>query len=286
MPPGRKRSTRSCRSLGDRYIAYLNEHPDDVQNLVQGQAVGMASEIRDQVRTLTVTGDTVLEALARAVPPHAAASNCRPQSAALLAQRLDAGGRCGVNERNLEGQYAGFLTRAAGFLLDYLVVTALILGTGLLITLILRAFGIDVVTSCRTGGTAAEKVALLLCTGGRVILLVTALLTPPLYYTLLWALVGQTIGQRVMGVTVVRLDGRRIGVKRSFLRWLGYFVCILSAGIGFLWVLIDDRRMGWHDKLAGTTVLYSWKAVQNERFLDRVGRRGRKRAEPAASGEV
>jgi hypothetical protein len=55
------------RQVGDRYIAYLNEHPDDVQNLVQGQAAGMATEVRDDVRTLTVTGDTFLETLARSL---------------------------------------------------------------------------------------------------------------------------------------------------------------------------------------------------------------------------
>jgi hypothetical protein len=53
------------REVGDRYIVYLNEHPDDVQNLVQGQAAGMATEVRDDVRTLTVTGDTFLETLVR-----------------------------------------------------------------------------------------------------------------------------------------------------------------------------------------------------------------------------
>jgi hypothetical protein len=53
------------RALGDRYIAYLNEHPDDVQNLVQGQAVSMAGEVRDSVRSITVTGDSFLEILAR-----------------------------------------------------------------------------------------------------------------------------------------------------------------------------------------------------------------------------
>ncbi len=53
--------------VGDRYIAYLNEHPEDVQNLVQGQAAGMATEVRDDVRTLTVTGDTFLETLARSL---------------------------------------------------------------------------------------------------------------------------------------------------------------------------------------------------------------------------
>jgi len=47
--------------------SYLNEHPDDVQNLVQGQAIGMATEVRDDVRTVTVTGDTFLETLVRAL---------------------------------------------------------------------------------------------------------------------------------------------------------------------------------------------------------------------------
>jgi uncharacterized RDD family membrane protein YckC len=25
-----------------------------------------------------------------------------------------------------------------------------------------------------------------------------------------------------------------------------------------LWILFDNRRQGWHDKLAGTIVVYSW----------------------------
>jgi hypothetical protein len=54
-------------AVGDRYIAYLNEHPDDVQNLVQGQAAGMAADVRDDVRTITVTGDTFLETLVRSL---------------------------------------------------------------------------------------------------------------------------------------------------------------------------------------------------------------------------
>lgn len=55
------------REVGDRYIAYLNEHPGDVRNLVQGQAVDMATEMRNSVRTITVTGDTALEMLVRSL---------------------------------------------------------------------------------------------------------------------------------------------------------------------------------------------------------------------------
>jgi hypothetical protein len=55
------------RQVGDRYVAYLNEHPDEVQNLVQGQAVGMATDMRDSLQAMTVTGDTFLEKVARGV---------------------------------------------------------------------------------------------------------------------------------------------------------------------------------------------------------------------------
>jgi uncharacterized RDD family membrane protein YckC len=77
----------------------------------------------------------------------------------------------------------------------------------------------------------------------------------------------------------VRLNGRRVGFISSLGRWIGYQVCIFTLGIGFLWVLVDNRRMGWHDKLARTCVIYAWKAEQNERFIDRVNRRfGRHKA--------
>ena len=51
---------------------------------------------------------------------------------------------------------------------------------------------------------------------------------------------------------------------------------------GYLWVLVDNRRQGFHDKLAGTFVIYSWpedpKHTQMlrqraQRFRDRRGSR-------------
>jgi hypothetical protein len=76
------------RALGDRYIAYLNENPDDVQNLVQGQAVTMAGEIRDSVRSIAVTGDSFLEILARGLLRRAP----RDDANAAYARRRDARG--------------------------------------------------------------------------------------------------------------------------------------------------------------------------------------------------
>jgi uncharacterized RDD family membrane protein YckC len=39
------------------------------------------------------------------------------------------------------------------------------------------------------------------------------------------------------------------------LRYIGYFLSALPLYLGFLWALWDRRHQGFHDKLAGTTVV-------------------------------
>ncbi|MBI3898252.1 MAG: RDD family protein [Gammaproteobacteria bacterium] len=38
-------------------------------------------------------------------------------------------------------------------------------------------------------------------------------------------------------------------------RYLGYYVSTIPLFLGILWVGIDPRKQGWHDKLAGTVVI-------------------------------
>jgi uncharacterized RDD family membrane protein YckC len=185
-----------------------------------------------------------------------------------------------MTERKLVGQYAGFLSRAVGLLLDYVIIIAVVIGAGLLMDLLFGAFSIKLDTCSKV--TANASLSTLACLGGRLTLAFFAAVFGPLYYIFFWMLTGQTIGQRVMGVRVVELNGRRLGFWRSLIRWIGYQICIITLGLGFLWVLIDNRRMGWHDKLARTCVIYAWPAVQNERFVAKVNRRfGRRKATSA-----
>ena len=39
-------------------------------------------------------------------------------------------------------------------------------------------------------------------------------------------------------------------------RYFGYYVSILALFFGFIWIGFDKRKQGWHDKLAGTVVIY------------------------------
>lgn len=67
---------------------------------------------------------------------------------------------------------------------------------------------------------------------------------------------GQSLGQRLIGIRVVREDGTLLTYKTAVLRHLiGYPLTILVAGLGIFWMLFDARQQGWHDKLAGTLVV-------------------------------
>ena len=75
------------------------------------------------------------------------------------------------------------------------------------------------------------------------------------YFIGMWAWRGQTLGQMVVNVKVVGADGRQCDLRAAVIRYLGYLVCFLTLGIGFLIVAFDRRKQGLHDKLAETYVI-------------------------------
>ncbi len=68
---------------------------------------------------------------------------------------------------------------------------------------------------------------------------------------------GETPGDMLMGLRIVRTDGKRMNLRRALLRYVGCLLAALPLFLGFLWILVDERRQGWHDKIAGTYVLYT-----------------------------
>ena len=67
---------------------------------------------------------------------------------------------------------------------------------------------------------------------------------------------GQTLGMKAVKIKLCGTDGiYPIGYARGFLRWIGMIISGLVIGLGFLWILIDENKQGWHDKIAGTYVV-------------------------------
>ena len=82
-----------------------------------------------------------------------------------------------------------------------------------------------------------------------------------LYGAIMWQLRGSTVGGIVCGLKVVRLDDRPIDWGTAIVRALSCFLSLFVLGFGFIWVVFDDQRQAWHDKIAGTTVVRVPKGV-------------------------
>jgi uncharacterized RDD family membrane protein YckC len=153
------------------------------------------------------------------------------------------------------GQYAGFTTRLIAYVVDQLIRSGILGMLAVGIRLITDAIGFDLAA---LKGTAALVVAgILLGISVSVVLL---------YDVGFWMLAGQTPGKRLMGVRIVRTDGRRLTLWNCLRRVVGYLISRILY-LGYLWVLVDSKRQAWHDHLAGTYVVYAWPEVEQRPWV-------------------
>jgi uncharacterized RDD family membrane protein YckC len=80
---------------------------------------------------------------------------------------------------------------------------------------------------------------------------------PIFYYVYLHGAYGQTFGKMAMRIKVINEDGSPLDYRRAFIRWLGYFICVFTLYIGYVWVAFDRRKQGLHDRVCGTLVVRS-----------------------------
>jgi len=176
------------------------------------------------------------------------------------------------NSRTMMGQYAGLVTRGTALILDIIIVSLAVIIINWVISLpIVYFLNIDL-SSCGDEPVDFRNLAFIFCNGVNILWFLVTVLTPPIYFAVLMSIAGQTVGKYLMGVRVVRMDGQRMTIALSFLRWLGYFISAFLLGFGFWIVTVDRQRRALHDRLVGTCVIYSWRARQNEFLVDRVYR--------------
>src|SRR6185369_12343239 len=93
--------------------------------------------------------------------------------------------------------------------------------------------------------TAASKRSVIGSTGDLVIVVGLTLLLFVLNFVVLAGIGGQTAGMRILGIYIVRVDGRPFTMKQAALRHLvGYPLSTISVFLGFLWMLWDPRQQG------------------------------------------
>jgi uncharacterized RDD family membrane protein YckC len=137
--------------------------------------------------------------------------------------------------------YAGVVTRGVALVIDVLIVDAIALVVSAVLGLVLSTL-IPGEQSLDLPTVLASAAAWTIFVGG--------------YFAGFWALVGHTPGMRLLGLELVTATGERVRLARACARVAGMVLAAIPFGAGFLLSLVDDRRQGLQDKVAGTVVLY------------------------------
>jgi uncharacterized RDD family membrane protein YckC len=159
-----------------------------------------------------------------------------------------------VARMSLQGRYAGFASRFTAFALDEGTITAVFA-----VALAAISWAASVVTGTTIHWDRSNLWVSLAFVGWQF-----------LYFAYSWGASGKTFGMAVFGVRVVQPDGTDASWRQAIVRTLALPLSFLLFGLGFLGILVGDRRRALHDVIAGTAVVYSWDArAARLRFLSR-----------------
>jgi uncharacterized RDD family membrane protein YckC len=165
-------------------------------------------------------------------------------SARVMAERgaeasLRPGPRAAVAREAGDGSpYSGLVTRTIAVAVDLAAINVVALVAGGVVTLSLSLFPISASTQSTMGAVGAALFAVWWI----------------VYFVGFWITTGVTLGNYVMRIRVVREDGARLHLGRALLRVLGA-VLGLPLFVGYVPILLNDRRRGLQDVLGGTVVI-------------------------------
>ncbi len=168
----------------------------------------------------------------------------------------------------MNGRYGGLVSRGVGRALDMVLLAVLITGSSWLIK---QAFGIDP-EHC-SPDTQWWNVRARMCRYFPYVVPVAGAIVPPLYRLIFFVVTGQTPGMGIMGLRLLREDGRRVRLRQALKR-VGTFY--FTFGLGSFLIPVTKHRRALHDIVAGTVVVYDWgdhdvdvrRAIEQVRSVD------------------
>ena len=166
----------------------------------------------------------------------------------------------------LQGQYAGFISRLIAYTIDLLVIIGTVTIVGISVDFFLRYFQLDelLATLIESQNILGEVLRFLTFLGSVAFITFS-------YFVLIWTFTaGQSVGKLLIGLRIVPLDGSKMGFGRSIVRYFAFLLSAIVLFIGLLWVLVSNKRQGWHDKIARTCVIYDWPAREDDGVVGRL----------------
>lgn len=134
-------------------------------------------------------------------------------------------------------QYVGFWKRLLAFFIDTLLTFAVVL------PLILGVYGRQYFARTDAGFAGVWDFLI-------------QIVLPAVAVIAFWRYRGATPGKILLSARIV--DSETLGppsTGKLIGRYFAYLVSMIPLFLGFLWIAFDNRKQGWHDKLAGTVVV-------------------------------
>jgi uncharacterized RDD family membrane protein YckC len=158
-----------------------------------------------------------------------AVAAARPEQAAAAAEVLPAA-----------PAYQGLITRTIAFVADAAIINLVAMAVGVAVGLALSVLPLP--ESLDPVLVSLGALAYLLWSTG--------------YFVVFWSSTGETPGDRLMRIRVCMADGGASPPPlRAVVRLGALVLAALPLFAGFLTILVDDRRRGLHDMIAGTVVI-------------------------------
>lgn len=136
-------------------------------------------------------------------------------------------------------EYVGFWKRFVAFLIDTFIVLIIT------VPLLMAIYGRDYMARAQGSAFAGFWDFFI-----QVVL-------PALAVIVFWRYRGATPGKMAISAKIV--DAKTGGAPttgRLVVRYFAYLVSTLPLFIGFFWIAVDRKKQGFHDKIAGTAVVY------------------------------
>jgi uncharacterized RDD family membrane protein YckC len=158
--------------------------------------------------------------------------------------------------------YAGLVTRVMARIVDVALLAVLVAGA---VWLVQQILGIDPARcpEIHEWWNVRARVCRLL----PYAVVLWGVIVPPLYAILFLTTAGRTPGMAVMGLRMLRSDGRPVGLRQVLKRLATFYV---TLGLGSFLIPLSERRRALHDIVAGTVVVYDWgdRTLDVERALE------------------
>ncbi len=88
------------------------------------------------------------------------------------------------------------------------------------------------------------------------------------YLILTFLVFKASFGKMLAGLTIEKENGRKPSLTDALIRFpVGYTVSSLLCGLGYLWIIKDPKKKGFHDHFAGTIVVKKGSALPILIFL-------------------